>query len=149
MHTHHREGEPEPDWPEDVGGDNRKGRVISDERRFWAVASDEIDWSDIDTTWDPTNGLIEAEDFTTTRSFDALDRVVEETSPDGTVTTSTWNQRGLPDSVTVGTMPIVSSPSYNARGQRLSARLGLTGEDEGVDVAWLQYLRYWYDPVGG
>jgi RHS repeat-associated protein len=115
--------------------------------------------------------------FRTQTTYDALNRVVTRTTPDGNVTTPTYNQGGLLEtiSVTIVGLPaaqVISNIDYNARGQRLTYDYadpvaGTTKTCEVVykydastfrlthltttrqsDGAVLQALVYTYDPVG-
>src|SRR5437868_15526721 len=58
-------------------------------------------------------------------AYDALNRVISRTTPDGSVTVPTYNQAGLLENVHVavhgaGTpLPLIVNIDYNARGQRL------------------------------
>jgi RHS repeat-associated protein/uncharacterized repeat protein (TIGR01451 family) len=72
--------------------------------------------------------------YTTTYGYDAADRAVTMTYPDGEIVTSTYNPQGLAESL-AGTSSYVTGASYNAMGQM--TWLGL-GND--VDVTYQYYL---------
>ena len=63
--------------------------------------------------------------FQTQSTYDALNRITTRTTPDGSVTTPTYNQAGLLETlkVAVGTSAapgmVISNINYNARGQRV------------------------------
>src|SRR5262249_19613104 len=106
----------------------------------------------------------------TTTAFDALDRVVAQTTPDGSETTRTYNEGSLLEQVTVATpagappVLVVASMDYNARGQRIRIAFGnetVTENSYEPDTfrlsrllttrragGALQDLTYEYDPVG-
>ena len=140
-----------------------KGNILQASRRLLVDYTEDVDWS--------SNPALSAELFPTSRSYDALNRVVTHTAPDGTLTTPTYNARSLLTGVTVslgrGGAPttIVESVTYDAKGQRLTIAYGntattaysydpetfrltaLTSTRPG-DPGALQALTYAYDPVG-
>ncbi|HNT78272.1 MAG TPA: RHS repeat-associated core domain-containing protein [Anaerolineae bacterium] len=70
---------------------------------------------------------ISGNQFYTTYTYDALDRVVTMTYPDGEVVQSTYNAAGQPASLrstTYNNYPYVNSATYNARGQQLTLGYG-------------------------
>jgi RHS repeat-associated protein len=101
--------------------------------------------------------------FTTTFAYDAMDRVVSMTYPDGEVLTTTYNAQGLPATLTGGSQ-LLASASYNALGQAevLTFGNGITTTyqyypaETGNNRLWklqvgggdLLGLAYGYDPVG-
>ncbi len=96
--------------------------------------------------------------FTTTTTYDALDRVVTQTYPDGEVVTTTYNAAGLPNTLS-GASTYVTNAVYNALGQPTSVALGngLTTAYtyradnfrlQQLQVSNLLNLQYTYDPVG-
>ncbi len=108
--------------------------------------------------------------YTTATSYDALGRVTSQTSINLTTVTKTYNLRGLLVSVVVGrtgqsSSTVVSSISYNAKGQRTGISYGNTTSStltydsptfrlvrqqtvRSGDSAVLQDLKLTYDPVG-
>jgi len=109
--------------------------------------------------------------FTMTTTYDALGRVVTSSAPDASVTTPTFNERGLLAAVSVNRQgsgaatPFVTNVSYDAKGQRQriaygngaitsysydpeTFRLTELKTTRSSDSAVLQDLAYTYDPVG-
>ncbi len=153
---------------------DQAGVAVTDERDFQGnvtsatrelLAGDaydtEIDWSEAHAT---------PEQHTTTAAYDALNRPISATTPDGSVTTTTFNQRSLVAAIEVGirgaaATPFVTAVSYDAKGQRKSIAYG---NGAGTTYAYdpdtfrltqlvstrpggpnpLQDLSYAYDPVG-
>jgi RHS repeat-associated protein len=140
-----------------------KGNVIASSRQLLATYVDEVDWS--------TSPALTGETFATQSSYDALNRIVTTTSPDGSVTNLAFNERSLISGVTVilrGAVPpttVVASVIYDAKGQRQGIAYGngastaysydpdtfrltnLTSTRPGGGGS-LQDLSYTYDPVG-
>lgn len=138
------------------------GNVLSATRQLLVDAVHDVDWS--------TDPRVNAETFATSRTYDALNRVVTVTTPDESVTTMMYNARSLLAAVTVKvrggtTAAIVDSISYDARGERQSmvyangARTAYTYDPESLRLTELrttrpggrgplQDLRYAYDAVG-
>jgi len=82
-----------------------------------------------------------AEPYVTSFAYDALDRVTQTTTADGTVTTRSYNLRGQLAAVTLtppdkAAQAVVKSVTYNARGQRHAMQYG-----NGTKTA------YAYDPL--
>ena len=114
---------------------------------------------------------LEAESFTTSTTYDALNRVVTRTTPDGSVAHPTYNAAGLLESLSVNlrgatnATAFITNLDYDAHGRRILVQHG-----NGVDTAYaydlktfrltsivttrtsdsriLQDLAYTYDPVG-
>ncbi|MCC6281047.1 MAG: RHS repeat-associated core domain-containing protein, partial [Saprospiraceae bacterium] len=102
--------------------------------------------------------------FVTQSAFDALNRVVSVTLPDGTVQQPAYNPSNLLKSVTVQGKPFVEHIAYNAKGQREQITYGngvitrYTYEQETYRLMHLysarkneevlQDLNYSYDPAG-
>lgn len=113
--------------------------------------------------------LLEAAVLTSRTTYDALDRVVDTTTPDGTLTRREYNERSLLSGIEVTTpgaavRPVITAVSYNSRGQRtrlerasgvatewtydretFRLRTVVTGKANGPR---LQDLSYVHDPVG-
>jgi RHS repeat-associated protein len=110
-----------------------KGNIVSATRQ---LVRDYV----TDTDWSASPGL-DPQIFTSAGTYDALSRPVTATTPDASITTHSYNERGLIAGVTVvlaGTGPardVVQSISYDAIGQRESVVLG-----NGVTTT------YTYDP---
>jgi RHS repeat-associated protein len=135
-----------------------KGNVLSTTRRFFDDDEADVDWS----TADPEVEL-EADTFAVVDAFDAMNRRVSRTAPDGAVTAYTYDDGGRLIGVAVDSDDFVEEILYNARGQRTSITYG-----NGVGTAYtydaatfrltrlhtlrgsepLQDLEYTYDPVG-
>jgi RHS repeat-associated protein len=140
-----------------------QGNITSASRQLLADYVADVDWS--------TNPPLNAEIFTTAYTFDALNRVLTQTTPDQSVTNPTFNARSLLAAVTVNldgastaTM-IVETAAYDPKGQRQSIAYGngactsytydpdtfrlteLTTTRPG-DSGSLQDFSYTYDPVG-
>ncbi len=140
-----------------------KGNVVSASRQFLAEYAGEVDWS--------TAPALEAETFTTSTTYDALNRVATATTPDGSVSEPSYNQRSLLDAISVklagaaAASSYVTAIAYDAKAQRESVAYGngasasyaydpLTFRLTGVRSTRpgpggpLQALGYTYDPVG-
>ncbi len=117
------------------------------------------------------NKLLSDESFISEFTYDALGRVTEELSPDGSVTKPVFHQSGKLKGVNVKLRnestfkPFVNSVTYNAKGQREKIVYGNSTEttysyDEKLfrlkslltkrisDEKTLQDIEYTYDPVG-
>jgi RHS repeat-associated protein len=155
-----------------------KGNLLGTARRYWGDVDDELDWSDltsadVDDIADDADPLLEADTsdlvYTTSRTFDAMNRVVTETTPDAAVTTNAYDDGGALVSVATlvhaASIDAVTSIEYNARGQRdaiaygsgvttthtydpATFRLTRLLSTRSSDDAVMQDLRYTYDPVG-
>jgi YD repeat-containing protein len=137
---------------------DRRGAMLRSTRRLTASPVDRPDWS----------GPVGLGDvYTFASAYDALGRTVAETSPDGSVIRTEYNEAGLLERLT-GTIDgadsgFVDGAAYDAHGRltefRYANGLVLSREYEprtgrlhaatttrGADL--LQDLRYTYDPVG-
>lgn len=111
-----------------------RGQPRLTDRRLALDPRGALDWSDLASEPTPADEAttaephLEAEIHTTRFEHDALDRVIRETSRDGSVTEVGFNQAGFIETigVTVGGVkaPILLAAAYNARGQRIAADLG-------------------------
>jgi RHS repeat-associated protein len=115
----------------------------------------------------------EPEQFTTATTYDALNRPLEITSPDGSVTQPTYNEANLLEGMAVQmrgaaeTTTLVTNIDYDAKGQRTQIEYGngvsttytydpntfrltklLTLRDTTHRQRKLQDLQYTYDPAG-
>ncbi len=154
-----------------------KGNLLETRRRLartyrqapdWTPLASLTDVADIERTAGP---LLEAETFTTTAAYDALDRLVSRTTPDGSETRPSYNEAGLLERLEVrlrgasAWTTFVEGIDYDARGQRIriqrgngttttyayeetTFRLAHQRTRRASDGALLQDLRYTYDPAG-
>jgi RHS repeat-associated protein len=140
-----------------------KGNVLSAARRLLAAYAEQVDWAHTPT--------LEEETFTTATAYDALNRPVSVTAPDGSVSEATYNQRSLlvamavtPPGASTATS-YVSAIAYDAKAQRqlidygngavtnytydpLTFRLIRLQSTRAGENGSLQDLDYTYDPVG-
>ncbi|HEU4706052.1 MAG TPA: SpvB/TcaC N-terminal domain-containing protein [Solirubrobacterales bacterium] len=139
------------------------GNVVSASYQPIADDGPEVDWA--------SPPVLDPETFTTANGYDALGRPTAATAPDGTVSTSTYNERGLLTRVSVdvhgGGKPrdVLAAVSYDEHGRRALVRYGnevsvrfsydpettrlvrvLATRPGSADA--LQDLTYAYDPVG-
>ena len=157
-----------------------KGNLLQQTRRFASDYTTVVDWIDLAAETDPqdvadaADPLLDAETFETSWTYDALSRVVTQTTPDASVTEQTYSPRGLVSALAVkirgaGTATeIVTAVAYDARGQRLQVdyandvvttfeydprsfrvrRIHTERPHTDPDLRRVQDLRYHYDPVG-
>lgn len=110
----------------------------------------------------------EGEKFTTLTEYDALNRTIAVTNPDGSTITYDYDEGGMLKSVRNGDPAYISGITYNARGQRekiyygnqtrtcygyhpLNFRLTClktTRKNENDRIEVMQHLNYEYDPAG-
>jgi len=141
-----------------------KGNVVETARRFTRDYAPDIDW----TT--PGTVPLQPATFTTTETFDALNRVTSMTTPDGSISTPGYSESGKLTSVSAairGGAPqtFVSRITHDAKAQRtqidygngvtmkfdydtLTFRVRHITTTRTSDGAKLQDLAYTYDPVG-
>jgi RHS repeat-associated protein len=99
-----------------------KNNVLTTTRQLLTDHLNDVDWS--------TDGVLDGEIFTTTNTYDALNRVTTTTAPDDSITTPTYNPRGLLSTVSVNVQggptlaEVVTGASYNARAQRETITYG-------------------------
>lgn len=140
-----------------------KGNLLRKSRQMLVDFRHEVDWGD-----DPR---LEAEVYSSETTYDALNRPVTVTAPDGTVVRPTYNERNLLRRLEVSLKspdafaPYVDDITYNAKGQREVIRYGngahtrneydpLTFMLTHLKTARTQHradiqdLSYTYDPVG-
>lgn len=156
-----------------------KGNLVRSERRFADDWEGAMDWTAIAGA--ATLAAVEAaaapllepaaNALTLDSAFDALSRVMSETTHDGSEKRFTYNEANLLDKVEVRVRgagawtPFVDDVDYNARGQRLridhgngtstvydhdplTFRLKRLTTTRAADGKTLQDLLYTYDPVG-
>jgi RHS repeat-associated protein len=142
-----------------------KGNLLASSRRFARDWKAQLDWSH-----DPAPEL-EAESFSTSTVYDALNRPARATKPDNSEIRLNYNRAGLVESVEIrlrgsaAWTPFVTRIDYNPKGQRerivysngilteyaydpKTFRLARITTTRKSDGATLQDLRYTYDPVG-
>jgi RHS repeat-associated protein len=157
-----------------------KGNPLCGTRSFARDYKSRVDWSSVEpllgtALLDPQEikaalePLLEAESFTSRTTYDALNRPITITKPDGSVIRPHYNEANLLESLEVNLQgaaeitPFVKDIDYNAKGQRVLIEYGngvktdyeydedtfrlvnlltLRGEDR------LQDLNYTYDPTG-
>ncbi len=140
-----------------------KGNLLNGSRQLLRNYKDEVDWSQ--------SPALEGETFTSSTTYDALNRPVTLTTPDASVTRATYNEANLLERLDVNLRgaaaanPFVTNIDHNARGQRELVEYGngartIYGYDPNTfslinlsttrktDNAVLQDLSYTYDPVG-
>ncbi len=98
-----------------------KGNLLATSRRLSADHRDVLDWSSPVPLEDRT--------YTSQSSYDALNRPVELSTPDGSVVRPVFGAAGLLDRLEAdlpgtGRTVLVADIGYNARGQRTSIRYG-------------------------
>ena len=154
-----------------------KGNLLETERRLATSYTATPDWSalasltDISAIESAAASSLETAVFTTSSTYDALNRIVNSTTPDASVAEPSYNEANQLAAMDVmvrgATSPtsFVTDVFYNARGQRTKIayangvlteytydsktfRLTRLVSTRTSDSAVLQDLRYWYDPVG-
>jgi RHS repeat-associated protein len=141
------------------------GNLTASSREFLVEYSEQVDWS---LSPAPT---LTGEVFMSSSTFDALNRPVTITSPDGSITEPAYDDTGLLDQLTVTlngattSTTIISTIDYNAKGQRTLISLGNGAQTvytydpatfrldtltttRSKDSAPLQALTYTYDAIG-
>jgi RHS repeat-associated protein len=146
-----------------------KGNLLTASRQLLATFNSQVDWSQSPPMASPT------ELFTTSRTYDALNRPIMLTTPDGSVQSFGYNQTKLLQSVSANlggaSTPtvFVSDIDYDPKGQRSSIAYGngvsstyaydpltfrlielTTSRPNPAPAAadLVQDLSYWYDPIG-
>ncbi|MGC4065050.1 MAG: RHS repeat-associated core domain-containing protein [Polyangiaceae bacterium] len=171
-----------------------KGNLLSSTRHLASQYREVPVWNDLPELSETTspaevegaainNGLLEPTTidvptrFTTSTVYDALNRVIESTAPDGSVSRPEYNRANFLERVLVTaggtTRAAVHSMEYNEKGQRLECEYSGGVDPQGPaayrtrytydpetfrlqrlvtrrvsDSALLQSLEYFYDPVG-
>ena len=126
--------------------------------------------------WSGTSPVLQSQVFLSSTQYDALNRPIAATSPDGSVFRHTYNEANLLETVIVNLQgshtatPFVTNIDYNAKGQRKSIEYGngastaysydsttfrlirltttRTGADFTADQQTVQDLQYTFDPAG-
>jgi len=140
-----------------------KGNLLSSRRRLAREYKNTRDWS--------ANQELEPETFAGRTTFDALNRPITVTSPDGSIYRPTFNEANLLEKVDVNlrgtavTTPFVTKIDHNSKSQRILIEYGNGARTDyaydpltfrlinlrttrSSDQAVLQDLHYAYDPVG-
>lgn len=153
-----------------------KGNTLTSTRQLTVDARTEADWSPLaaiaraDDASAAAAAMLEATDYSSRSGYDALNRPVLLSSPDGSVTRPAYNEANLLERLDVQLAgaatwtPFVTNIDYNARGQRVLLELGSgvrtvftyepdtfrlsTLDSRGPDGGALQSLSYTYDPAG-
>ncbi len=154
-----------------------KGNLLAGSRRLASNYRAVADWSplagltDIAAIATAAEALLEAEDFTSATTYDALNRRTSMTAPDASEIRPTYNEAGLLEKVearvrgAVSWTTFVDDIDYDAKGQRekivygngtrttytydpATFRLVRLKTVRDSDDAVLQNLTYTYDPVG-
>ncbi|MGW3614796.1 SpvB/TcaC N-terminal domain-containing protein [Micromonospora sp. NPDC005163] len=111
-----------------------KGNLVSSRRDLLRTYDGTVDWAD-----DPP---VDDGSFTSAGTYDALNRVVTASTPDGSVYRPGWNEAGLLDSIEVtlraagGPTAFVTDIDYDAKGRR-----------ERIEYANGAETTYTYDPA--
>jgi RHS repeat-associated protein len=107
-----------------------KGNLLGSRRRLAIEYRQRMDWSaldgltDVQEFADAAEPRLEAETFTTSTAYDALNRPIRMITPDGSETLPTYNEANLLEQVTVRlrgattATPFVIDIDYDAKGQR-------------------------------
>lgn len=153
-----------------------KGNQLAGERRVVREYMQTPSWDAIDSIDDPiaiaatAEPLLEVDKFPVAKTYDALNRITQLVTPDGSIVSPSYNEARLLDSLAIGIRggaptTFVDNIDYDAKGQRQSIEYGTGvrteyGYDQATfrltslvttrasDGARLQDLAYTYDPVG-
>lgn len=140
-----------------------KGNLLKSNRRLTFDYKNVPDWG-----IDNTDDLLEAEQFTTETQYDALNRVTQSKTPDGSILQSFYNEAQLLERLEVTrnsiTTSFVKNIDYNEKGQRTSITYGnnvtttyqyhretfrlIHLQTKRLNNELLQDLYYTYDPAG-
>ena len=137
-----------------------KGNALSTERWLAADYKNVVDWD--------TPSTLETTGYTISTNFDALNRIKDQTAPDGSLITPTYSERGVLYSEDVdqgsGNVTHLKEVHYDAKGQRSKVKYGndtytnytydensfrlkrLLTKNNGGDV--FQDQNFYYDAVG-
>ncbi|MES2730091.1 MAG: SpvB/TcaC N-terminal domain-containing protein [Bacteroidota bacterium] len=146
-----------------IPGYDFKGNPVSATRRFCIDYKNVVNWNQVDPS-----ALLQAEELASVSTFDALNRVKQHLTPDGSLYLPQYNEANLLDKVLVtqnGQSEIfVKNIDYNEKGQRSKIIYGnevrtnyfydqetfglLRVETKNSNHELLQDLNYTFDPVG-
>ncbi len=139
-----------------------KGNVLQSSRRFAIDYKNTVNWTG------NLNTLLEPEVYTDEATYDALNRLVSSQTPDGSITTPTYNEANLLEQVEVNqngnSQLFVKDINYDSKGQRKSITYGndikttyqydkatfrlLHLQSRKQSGELLQDLHYTFDPIG-
>ncbi|WP_424095129.1 toxin TcdB middle/C-terminal domain-containing protein [Moorena producens] len=148
---------------------NLQGNSLETTRQLTKNYQDYVNWDD--------TVELEEESYTSKFAFNAIQQLIAETTPDGSVKTNNYNLLGLLEKITVtlpdGTLqPIINDIEYDAKGQRVAVSYGngVKTSYSYEETTWrliklyssrsnrdrnsqerksvLQDIAYTYDPVG-
>ncbi len=154
-----------------------KGNLLSSSRHIATEYHQTPNWdvisglTDVNAIWTAAQARLETGSYSSNLTYDALNRVIASTSPDGSVTRPTYNEANLLEKVELnhrgnGTFStIVENIDYNARGQRIKIenangvdttytydpftfRMTRLVSTRSSDSLKLQNYQYSFDPVG-
>jgi len=154
-----------------------KGNLAAGSRQFAIQYQQPVDWSPLAALKDATQiasaaaSLLQIETFASSSKFDALNRLVTTTAPDGSVAHPVFNEANLLEQMNINlrgaaaAAAFVTNIDYNAKGQRILVEYGNGARTaysydpatfrmmelkttRTADNAVLQDLSYSYDPVG-
>ncbi|MFL5624171.1 MAG: toxin TcdB middle/N-terminal domain-containing protein, partial [Ktedonobacteraceae bacterium] len=154
-----------------------KGNLLSSNRQLTHEYRQQVDWSPLASLTNPQDiataaaPLLETETFTSSTTYDALNRPTSSTTPDQSMVIPTYNEANLLEKLDVrlrgatNATAFVKNLDYNAKGQRVLLEYGnnvstaytydpftfrLTNlkTTRTTDKALLQDLSYTYDTVG-
>ncbi|KAK4924499.1 hypothetical protein LTR49_008388 [Elasticomyces elasticus] len=143
-----------------------KGNSLRSQRQFAQEYKEIVDW----TASPPLNASV----YSNQSRYDALNRVVELTAPDSSITRLVYSEANMPDQIHVNVRgeqtngrlsftPFVTNADYDAKGQRTLVEYGngarttfaydpytfrITDLQTQRGGNMLQKLHYTYDPVG-
>ncbi len=142
---------------------DQKGNITSNTRSFTSDYKSIPNWDVVDPST-----LLENESFTATHEYDALNREILSTTPDGSSSVPSYNERNLLDQLTLTqdstSKQFVKGITYNEKGAREQIKYGnglitnyqydaetfrlLQIESKKSNGKVLQELHYTFDPVG-
>ena len=154
-----------------------KGNPTASSRQLAIQYQQPADWSPLAALKDPVQiasaaaPLLQSEIFTASSTFDALNRIVTATAPDGSISHPVFNEANLLEQIGVNlrgastATPFVTTIDYNAKGQRTLIEYGNGAQTvysydpetfrliqlkttRTSDKTIPQDLSYSYDPVG-
>jgi RHS repeat-associated protein len=135
-----------------------KGNLLESDRRLAKEYHTQVDWKAIeglavpDVLASPTKDLLEAEVFSTSTAYDALNRPTSLITPDQSEIVPTYNEASLLEKVQVrirgaaAWTTFVDDIAYDAKGQRESIVYGGVLDSNGV-LGKRTTTAYTYDPL--
>ncbi len=124
-----------------------KGNLLSSSRHIATEYHQTPNWdvinglTDVNAIWTAAQAQLTTGSYSSSMTYDALNRMVTQTTPDGSITRPVYNEANLLEKIELnhrggGTFAtIVENIDYNARGQRIKIEYA-----DGVDTT------YTYDP---